>query len=135
MPDCCNEFSRASLLRAAAGRGLPAIEPGMPTPAGTGLTRRAFVARSAGLALAARGTARRGEGDRAAVDRLRPSRPVALHLAPLLGGRRDRPAPAHGLDGPLPRPRRLAGQPAPGPVARRAAAADARDREGAGSRA
>src|SRR5215208_7541115 len=55
MSDCCNEFSRASLLRAAAGSGLPAIEPGMPTPAGTGLTRRSFVARTAGLALAVYG--------------------------------------------------------------------------------
>ena len=35
----CDEFSRASLLRRAvaeAGKGLPAIEPGMPAPAGTG---------------------------------------------------------------------------------------------------
>ena len=50
----CDEFSRASLVRrtaAEAGRGLPAIEPGMPLPAGTGLDRRAFVARSAGLVL------------------------------------------------------------------------------------
>jgi uncharacterized protein (DUF1501 family) len=36
---------------ADAGRGLPEIEPGMPTPAGTGMTRRAFVARTTGLAL------------------------------------------------------------------------------------
>ena len=34
-----------------AGHGLPAIEPGMPVPAGTGLTRRSFLARAAGLAL------------------------------------------------------------------------------------
>jgi uncharacterized protein (DUF1501 family) len=50
----CDEFSRAALVRrtaAEAGRGLPAIEPGMPLPAGTGLDRRAFVARSAGLLL------------------------------------------------------------------------------------
>src|SRR3954452_24530022 len=50
----CRDFSRAEILRqsaAVAGRGLPAIEPGMPTPAGTGLSRRAFMARSAGLAL------------------------------------------------------------------------------------
>jgi uncharacterized protein (DUF1501 family) len=50
----CDEFSRATLLRsgaARAGRGLPAIEPGMPLPAGTGLDRRAFVSRAAGLAL------------------------------------------------------------------------------------
>jgi uncharacterized protein (DUF1501 family) len=54
---CCNEFSRSSLLRRAAeaGAGLPAIEPGMPLPAGTGLDRRAFVARSVGLALAVYG--------------------------------------------------------------------------------
>ena len=54
---CCDEFSRASLLRRAAeaGSGLPAIEPGMPLPAGTGLDRRSFVARSVGLALAVYG--------------------------------------------------------------------------------
>ena len=51
---CCNEFSRSALVRRAvaeAGSGLPAIEPGMPLPAGTGLDRRSFVARSLGLAL------------------------------------------------------------------------------------
>ena len=49
----CNEFSRAHMLRAAAaeaGRGLPAIEPGMPLPAGTGLNRRSFLTR-AGLGM------------------------------------------------------------------------------------
>ncbi len=51
----CDECSRADLLRAAAGRGLPAIEPGMPVPAGTGLTRRGFVSRSLGLALSVYG--------------------------------------------------------------------------------
>lgn len=40
---------------AEAGRGLPAIEAGMPLPAGTGLDRRAFLARSAGLFLAVYG--------------------------------------------------------------------------------
>jgi uncharacterized protein (DUF1501 family) len=45
---CCTEFTRA-------GRGLPAIEAGMPTPAGTGLSRRSFLLRSAGLALSAYG--------------------------------------------------------------------------------
>jgi len=44
---CCDEFSR----RAVAGAGLRAIEPGMPLPAGTGLTRRGFIARSLGLAV------------------------------------------------------------------------------------
>ncbi|HEY4348414.1 MAG TPA: DUF1501 domain-containing protein [Gaiellaceae bacterium] len=47
MARCCNEFSR----RAVAGGGVRAIEAGMPLPAGTGLTRRGFVARSLGLAL------------------------------------------------------------------------------------
>ena len=55
----CSGFSRSELLRtggaAAAGRGLRAIEPGMPVPAGTGLSRRSFVARSAGMALAVYG--------------------------------------------------------------------------------
>ncbi len=56
----CNEFSRASLLRrgaAEAGNGLPAIEPGMPLPAGTGLDRRAFVSRTLGAALTVYGAA------------------------------------------------------------------------------
>jgi len=54
----CSDFSRTDLLRrglAEAGRGLPAIEPGMPLPAGTGLSRRSFLARGAGLALAVYG--------------------------------------------------------------------------------
>jgi uncharacterized protein (DUF1501 family) len=54
----CDEFSRVSLLRkgaAEAGRGLPAIEPGMPMPAGTGLDRRSFVAGAFGLALSVYG--------------------------------------------------------------------------------
>ncbi len=60
MSDCCNEFSRSALLRKAAaeaGAGLPSIEPGMPLPAGTGLDRRHFLARSVGLALAVYGAA------------------------------------------------------------------------------
>ena len=69
-------------------------------------------------ARAARAAARRGQGLGAAGGRLRPSRPVALHLAPLLGGRRDRPAAADRLARPLPRRRRRAGQPAAGPVDR-----------------
>ena len=58
---CCNDFTRAQLLRGAAaeaGRGLPAIEPGMPEPAGTGLTRRRFLSRSAGMALAVYGASK-----------------------------------------------------------------------------
>ena len=59
----CNEFSRASFVRRAAaeaGRGLPPIEAGMPLPAGTGLDRRSFLARSAGLALAVYGASKLG---------------------------------------------------------------------------
>ena len=62
--------------------GLPVVEPGMPIPAGTGLTRRSVLLRSAGLALAVygagktldaaglRGRRRRGRGraPRARVD-------------------------------------------------------------------
>ena len=58
MSSCCNEFSRSSLMRRAvaeAGAGLPAIEPGMPVPAGTGLDRRSFLLRSAGIAVAVYG--------------------------------------------------------------------------------
>jgi uncharacterized protein (DUF1501 family) len=50
----CRDCARTEVLRRAvaeAGRGLPGIEPGMPIPAGTGLTRRDFVSRTAGLAL------------------------------------------------------------------------------------
>ena len=60
MARCCNDFSRTGLLRRAAaeaGQGLPAIEAGMPLPAGTGLDRRSFLARGAGLALAVYGGA------------------------------------------------------------------------------
>ena len=57
----CNDFTRSQLLRGAAaeaGRGLPAIEPGMPSPAGTGLSRRKFLSRSAGMALAVYGASK-----------------------------------------------------------------------------
>ena len=56
MTRCCDEFSR----RAVAGEGVRAIEPGMPLPAGTGISRRAFVARSLGLALTVYGVGRLG---------------------------------------------------------------------------
>ncbi|MGB0871705.1 MAG: DUF1501 domain-containing protein [Solirubrobacterales bacterium] len=50
----CDEFNRAQLLRdaaATAGSGLPQIEPGMPMPAGTGLSRRQFLLRSGAFML------------------------------------------------------------------------------------
>ena len=58
---CCDGYTRSQLLRSAAaeaGKGLPAIEPGMPEPAGTGLSRRRFLSRSAGLALAVYGASK-----------------------------------------------------------------------------
>jgi uncharacterized protein (DUF1501 family) len=61
MSSGCDDFTRSQILRAAAaeaGRGLPAIEPGMPEPAGTGLTRRRMLSRSAGLALAVYGASK-----------------------------------------------------------------------------
>jgi uncharacterized protein (DUF1501 family) len=61
--NCCNEFTRARFMQrgaAAAGSGLPAIEAGMPAPAGTGLSRRTFLSRSLGAALAVYGGSRLG---------------------------------------------------------------------------
>jgi uncharacterized protein (DUF1501 family) len=57
----CNDFSRTHLVREAvaqAGRGLPSIEPGMPLPAGTGLSRRTFLLEAAGLTLTIYGAGR-----------------------------------------------------------------------------
>ena len=60
----CAGYSRSQLLRggaaATAGRGLRAIEAGMPLPAGTGLSRRSFLSRTSGLALAVFGGAALG---------------------------------------------------------------------------
>src|ERR1044071_2370494 len=61
MHNCCSDYTRSQLLRSAAaeaGRGLPVVEPGMPEPAGTGLSRRTFLSRSAGLALAVYGASK-----------------------------------------------------------------------------
>ncbi len=60
---CCNDFSRSQLLRtsvAKAGEGLPAIEFGMPTPAGTGMTRRSMLLGSAGMFLTVYGADKMG---------------------------------------------------------------------------
>lgn len=54
----CSGFTRSEMMRrglAAPGAGLPSIEPGMPLPAGTGLSRRSLMLRGAGLALAVYG--------------------------------------------------------------------------------
>jgi uncharacterized protein (DUF1501 family) len=65
MSDCrhCSGLSRSRLLHRAlaeAGSGLPAIEAGMPLPAGTGLTRRHFLARGLGAAVAVYGGSKLG---------------------------------------------------------------------------
>ena len=60
------EFTRSHLVRQAvaeAGRGLPRIEPGMPAPAGTGLSRRSFLLRSSAAMLAVYGASKLGLGD------------------------------------------------------------------------
>ena len=57
----CYDCNRTELLRKAvaeAGRGLPAIEPGMPLPAGTGMPRRSFLLGAGGLAIAVFGGSR-----------------------------------------------------------------------------
>lgn len=82
----CAGFTRARALRAAAARagsGLPAIEPGMPAPAGTGLSRRSFLLRTAGLALSVYGAAALGprsleEGVAAAA--AAPAQPVLVSI-------------------------------------------------------
>jgi uncharacterized protein (DUF1501 family) len=63
MDPCCNGLSRARMLRRAiaeAGRGLPAIEAGMPLPAGTGMSRRSFLAQGVGAALSVYGASKLG---------------------------------------------------------------------------
>ncbi len=57
----CDDFSRASLLKRAAaraGRTLPGGEPGAPAPAGSGLDRRQFLVRSAGMLVSVYGASR-----------------------------------------------------------------------------
>jgi uncharacterized protein (DUF1501 family) len=59
----CSGFTRSQLLRqgvAQAGNGIRAIEPGMPLPAGTGMTRRTLITRGAAGALAVYGASRFG---------------------------------------------------------------------------
>jgi uncharacterized protein (DUF1501 family) len=82
----CAGLSRSRLLHKAAaeaGRGLPAIEPGMPLPAGTGLSRRSFVTRGVGAMLAVYGASRLGfpafeEGIAAAASG--PAQPVLVSI-------------------------------------------------------
>ncbi|MGZ8667401.1 MAG: DUF1501 domain-containing protein [Solirubrobacterales bacterium] len=62
----CEEFTRSHLVRRAvaeAGNGLPPIEPGMPVPAGTGLSRRSFLLRSSAAMLSVYGASTLRLGD------------------------------------------------------------------------
>ncbi|HEY1457130.1 MAG TPA: DUF1501 domain-containing protein [Solirubrobacteraceae bacterium] len=83
----CNDFNRAQLLRrgaAMAGKGLPAIEPGMPLPAGTGMDRRAFLLRSTGAVLSVYGASmlspRHFEEGIAQASAAAPSQPVLVSI-------------------------------------------------------
>lgn len=84
----CHDFNRAQLLRAGvagAGRGLPRIEPGMPLPAGTGMSRRSFVLRSAGALLSVYGASALSprvleEGIAQAAAASPPSQPVLVSI-------------------------------------------------------
>lgn len=51
----CTDFSHANASRAVAGDGLPPTGPGMPTVAGTGLTRRTLLLRGLGAGIAVYG--------------------------------------------------------------------------------
>ncbi len=133
--------ARLDLPRGRRGRALGAVAAGRPAlpeaPPDACAERRDGARRGQPAVLAPgdvgdRTAVRRAQGDGDAGDRLHARRPVALHVAPLLGGRRDRHAAAHGLARPLPRRRRHGGQPAPGTLLRRHACAFARDDEGAG---
>ncbi len=84
----CNDFTRSQLLRrgaAVAGKGLPNIEPGMPLPAGTGLSRRTFLLGTAGAALSVYGASmlsprRFEEGIAQAAAAAGPSQPVLVSI-------------------------------------------------------
>jgi uncharacterized protein (DUF1501 family) len=94
MRDCCTEFSRSALLRKAAaeaGGGLPAIEPGMPLPAGTGLDRRSFLARSVGLAIAVYGAGSLAPGflDEGIADALAAAPPDTVLVSIFMDGGAD----------------------------------------------
>lgn len=63
MTQACTSFSRSELLRhgvARAGQGLPEIQPGMPEPAGTGLTRRQVVLRGFAAGVSVYGASKLG---------------------------------------------------------------------------
>jgi uncharacterized protein (DUF1501 family) len=84
----CGDFTRSQLMRrgaAVAGRGLPDIEPGMPTPAGTGLDRRTFLLGTAGALVSVYGASMFGprrfeEGIAQAIAASGPEEPVLVSI-------------------------------------------------------
>lgn len=84
--NACAEFNRAKLLRGAAataGNGLPTIEAGMPTPAGTGLDRRQFLLRSGAFMLTVYGAMKLdafGLGEAIAQAAAGPAQPVFVSV-------------------------------------------------------
>ena len=109
----CSRPSVTPITAAAAEARAPDSPCGSAATTACAGTRRAAV----------QDAARRGQAH-AHPGRWLPRRgPVALHVAPLLGGRDDEPRRGHRMAGPLPRPGRIARQPAPGALARRGACA------------
>jgi uncharacterized protein (DUF1501 family) len=89
----CNEHSRATLLRQAAaqaGSGLPAIDPRMPMPAGTGLDRRSFLLRSGAAMLSVYGASKLGFSQlEAGIARAQSEGPAPVLVSVFLDGGAD----------------------------------------------
>ena len=125
----------ALAARAGRRRHLPEPAPDAEAGAEPGAdVRRRSAAAVAQRGRAAQDPARAEPDDGDPRDRLLEPEPVALHLAPLLRGRRAQRVRPGRLDGPLAGPQRPRRQPAPGPVARHHAGARARRRADAGRR-
>jgi uncharacterized protein (DUF1501 family) len=82
----CSGYTRSEMLRrglAVPGAGLPDIEPGMPLPAGTGMSRRSLMLRGAGLALSVYGAGKLAPGafeEGIAQAAALPDRPVLISI-------------------------------------------------------
>ena len=82
--------TRCRVLSPAGDPRYSRLRPTLALASGRVAVRRGRPAALASVGGGARDAARRGQGQRAPGGRLRPPGPVALHVAPLLGGRRDR---------------------------------------------
>ena len=122
-----------SLLAPTTDARYVALRPTLRMLPGAGAT---FAGRHAAAVASVRAGPARAVGRRRrrrrgrARDRLRVAEPVALHVAPLLGGRRDRPERDDRLARALPRSRRQPERPDPGAEPRRQPVAAARDLDG-----